>query len=118
MRSIFPESERLPYQDKQYPLLPPDNSGNISPPLSFSNDINMKIYLLATSTFKDKYSNEYIKNTFKTFIKRFFTNQFKRNCLPDGIKITPVSVSPRGDWRMASDVNYQEYIKEIDEFKI
>lgn len=77
-----------------------------------------KIYLLATSTFKDKYSNEYIKNTFKTFIKRFFTNQFKRNCLPDGIKITPVSVSPRGDWRMASDVNYQEYIKEIDEFKI
>lgn len=76
-----------------------------------------KLYYIALETFKDEYSKDYIKNTLKTFVKRFFTNQFKRNCLPDGIKITSVSVSPRGDWRMASDVDYAEFIKEIDDFE-
>ena len=65
--------------------------------------------------FKDKYSDEIIKKWMRKFYWRFFTQQFKRSCIPDGPKVGSVSLSPRGDWRMPSDANVSMWIKEIDE---
>ncbi|MDR0401415.1 MAG: hypothetical protein LBH27_00175, partial [Endomicrobium sp.] len=69
-----------------------------------------KILFLAKKAFKNKYSKNEIKKYLKIFIKRFFVNQFKRNCVPDGIKIGAISLSPRSDWRMASESNFNEWI--------
>ena len=74
-----------------------------------------KIYFLACKTFKDEFSEEEIKATLKLFVRRFFTQQFKRNCVPDGIKVGSIAVSPRGDLRMSSDTYYQCFMKEVDE---
>ena len=76
-----------------------------------------KIYQLAKYVFKNKYSNQVIKKWLVTFIKRFFTSQFKRSCMPDGIKVTSVSMSPRGDLRMPSDASYMTFIDEINELE-
>ena len=73
-----------------------------------------KIYYLATLTF-DEYTPDEIKACLNIFIKRFFTQQFKRNCVPDGIKVGSIAVSPRGDLRLASDVSYKMYLKELEE---
>ena len=73
-----------------------------------------KIYLLANETFKDSFSKEEIKKWLKLFIKRFFTQQFKRNCLPDSIKVGSISLSPRGDLRMPSDASYLLWMNELD----
>lgn len=63
-----------------------------------------KIFMLARHAFsKDKYADEVIKHWLTTFVRRFFSQQFKRSCLPDGPKVGSVSLSPRGDWRMPSD---------------
>lgn len=62
-----------------------------------------KILYLAQYAFEDKYSEEVIKHWLNTFTRRFFNQQFKRSCLPDGPKVGTVSLSPRGDWRMPSD---------------
>ena len=51
----------------------------------------------------------------KVFIKRFFTQQFKRSCMPDGVKVGSISLSPRGDLRMPSDASYNIWIKELEE---
>ena len=50
----------------------------------------------------------------KVFYSRFFKNQFKRNCMPDGIKVGSVALSPRGDWRMPSDASVNIWLKSID----
>ena len=65
-----------------------------------------KIYILACKTFKNDFKKEDIKHWLQVFIKRFFTQQFKRNCMPDGPKVGTVSLSPRGDLRMPSDASY------------
>lgn len=65
-----------------------------------------KIMYLANTAFNGIYSVTEINNYFNNFIKRFFNNQFKRNCIPDGPKVGTVSVSPRGDLRMPSDADY------------
>lgn len=62
-----------------------------------------KIYRLAVDTFKEECSPDEIKKWLKNFVRRFFTQQFKRSCLPDGPKVGSVGLSPRGDWRMPSD---------------
>lgn len=62
-----------------------------------------KIIYLAEHAFKEKYTKEQISNYLKIFFDRFFNNQFKRSCVPDGPKVGSVSLSPRGDWRMPSD---------------
>ncbi|MDE7105562.1 MAG: NAD(+) synthase [Anaeroplasmataceae bacterium] len=72
-----------------------------------------KLYFLACQTFL--YSKEEIKKHLTTFIQRFFTQQFKRNCMPDGVKVGTISLSPRGDLRMSSDTSYQLYLKELEE---
>jgi NAD+ synthase (glutamine-hydrolysing) len=62
-----------------------------------------------------KYNEETIKKWLTTFCRRFFTQQFKRSCLPDGPKVGSVSLSPRGDWRMPSDASYTMWVKECEE---
>ena len=77
-----------------------------------------KIFYLAKIAFKDQYSPEQLLNWLKTFFRRFFSQQFKRSCLPDGPKVGTVSLSPRGDWRMPSDASVALWMKELDEFQL
>ncbi len=114
-------------------LLPPDKDGNIVQKTENSigsyilHDFFLyhflrhglspkKLYYIAVKTF-DEYKKEEILKCLKIFITRFFTQQFKRNCLPDGIKVGSISLSPRGDLRLPSDLNYQIYLKEIEELE-
>jgi NAD+ synthase (glutamine-hydrolysing) len=76
-----------------------------------------KIFLLANFAFENYFSKEEIINTMEVFYKRFFANQFKRSCFPDGVKIGTVALSPRGDWRMPSDASVDIWIKEIEDIK-
>lgn len=76
-----------------------------------------KIYFLAGQAFKDNYDKETIKKWLYTFFRRFFQQQFKRSCLPDGPKVGSVSLSPRGDWRMPSDAMATLWLKEIEGLK-
>ncbi len=62
-----------------------------------------KIQFLAKMAFEDKYSKEEIEKWLKLFLRRFFSQQFKRSCVPDGPKVGSINLSPRGDWRMPSD---------------
>ena len=74
-----------------------------------------KIYMLARHAFsKDLYSDEVIKHWLKTFVRRFFNQQFKRSCLPDGPKVGSVTLSPRGDWRMPTDAASTLWLTECD----
>ncbi len=73
-----------------------------------------KIMLLARKAFGDAYDKETIKKWLTTFCRRFFSQQFKRSCLPDGPKVGSVSLSPRGDWRMPSDASSALWIKECE----
>lgn len=101
-------------------LLPPDNKGNIAQKTedivgpyilhdffiyyalryAFPPD---KILYIAEKAFKGVFNREIIKKWLKSFYERFFRHQFKRSCMPDGVKVGSVSLSPRGDWRMPSD---------------
>ena len=74
-----------------------------------------KIFLLASAAFSGKYDKETIKKWLQTFCRRFFSQQFKRSCLPDGPKVGSISLSPRGDWRMPSDASSALWLKECDE---
>ena len=71
-----------------------------------------KIFALAKQAYP-QLSHEYIQNTLQTFYRRFFTQQFKRSCLPDGVKVGSVALSPRGDWRMPSDADGSEFLSNI-----
>lgn len=73
-----------------------------------------KIFYLANRTFKDSYDEETIKKWLYTFFRRFFNQQFKRSCLPDGPKVGSISISPRGDWKMPSDASSAIWLKEIE----
>lgn len=74
-----------------------------------------KIYRIAQKAFRDLYDAETIKKWLITFYRRFFSQQFKRSCLPDGPKIGSVAVSPRGDWRMPSDACVRIWMDEIEQ---
>ncbi|MDD4494823.1 MAG: NAD(+) synthase, partial [Eubacteriales bacterium] len=74
----------------------------------------LKILYLANNAFKDKYSNDTIKKWLKVFIKRFFSQQFKRSCMPDGPTVGSVSLSPRGSWCMPSDASAEIWLKDLD----
>ena len=73
-----------------------------------------KIYRLAVYALGKQYSRGVILKWLKTFYRRFFTQQFKRNCVPDGPKIGSVAMSPRGDWRMPSDAKMNLWQAELD----
>lgn len=72
-----------------------------------------KIYFLACIAFEGKYSNETIKHWLGVFYRRFFSQQFKRSCMPDGVKVGSVCLSPRGDWRMPSDASSRLWLEEV-----
>ena len=74
-----------------------------------------KIYYLAEIAFKGMYDSTTIKKWLTNFCRRFFNQQFKRSCLPDGPKVGSVSLSPRGDWRMPSDASSALWLKECEE---
>ncbi len=73
-----------------------------------------KLYLFAKTAFKGEYEPDVIKKWLKVFVRRFFMQQFKRSCLPDGPKVGSVSLSPRGDWRMPSDAAASLWLKDCD----
>ena len=72
-----------------------------------------KILMLACHAFCGKYDEAVIRKWLHTFCRRFFSQQFKRSCLPDGPKVGSVSLSPRGDWRMPSDASSDLWLKEL-----
>lgn len=112
-------------------LLPPDEKGNI---LQQTEDVvgpyalhdfflyyairfgypPKKVFDLCCIAFKDDFSCETILKWLKNFYRRFWTQQFKRNCMPDGVKIGSIALSPRGAWRMPSDAQYKAWMDECD----
>ena len=76
-----------------------------------------KIYRLAKQTFAGEYDGETILKWLKTFCRRFFTQQFKRSCLPDGPKVGTVALSPRGDWRMPSDACMTVWMQDLEQIE-
>ena len=115
-------------------LLPPDENGNIA---QITEDVvgpyelhdfflyNMmrlsfepkKIFYIANIAFKDKYDKKTIYKWLRNYYWRFFSQQFKRSCLPDGPKVGSVSLSPRGDWRMPSDAVSKLWLAQMDEIE-
>ena len=73
-----------------------------------------KIYMLAKKAFGERYTDDVIKKWLTVFCRRFFAQQFKRSCLPDGPKVGSCSLSPRGDWRMPSDASSASWLKECE----
>lgn len=73
-----------------------------------------KVLALATHAFVGIYGPDVIRHWLRLFLKRFFAQQFKRSCLPDGPKVGTISLSPRGDWRMPSDASAEVWLKELD----
>lgn len=113
-------------------LLPPDESGEIAQKTEDTvgpyilHDFFMfytirfgmspkKLLFIAKSTFAGEYSEEFIKKWLTVFYRRFFSQQFKRSCIPDGPKVGSVSLSPRGDWRMPSDADPAVWLKELED---
>lgn len=108
-------------------LLPPDKEGNIQQKteeelgpyevhdfflyhfLRFGT-LPKKLLFMARRAFADTYTDEQLTRWLKLFLRRFFANQFKRSCLPDGPKVGSVSLSPRGDWRMPSDADCTDWM--------
>lgn len=77
----------------------------------------VKIYTLACRAFENKYDKSVIIKWLKVFIRRFFSQQFKRSCMPDGPKVGSVNLSPRGDWRMPSDASSKLWLSQLEEIK-
>ena len=73
-----------------------------------------KIFRIAVQTFDGVYDREVILKWLKNFYRRFFMQQFKRSCLPDGPKVGSVTLSPRGDWRMPSDACVALWQKDLE----
>jgi len=73
-----------------------------------------KILLIAELSFKGKFKKEEIRKWLEIFYRRLFSQQFKRSCMPDGVKVGTVSLSPRGDWRMPSDASSSLWLDEIE----
>ena len=112
-------------------LLPPDATGNIAQktediigPYELHDfylyhvvrrgDSPAKVYFLAKRAFARKYDAATLKKWLINFYRRFFSQQFKRNCIPDGVKVGSVSLSPRADWRMPSDASAALWLEEAE----
>ena len=109
-------------------LLPPDEQGNIAQqtedlvgPYALHDFFLFyavrygfepeKIFQLAQMAFEGDFDRETILKWLKNFYRRFFTQQFKRNCSPDGVKVGSVGLSPRGDWQMPADAVSANWLK-------
>ena len=114
-------------------LLPPDSNGEIAQktedlvgPYELHDfflyhfmrygETPAKTYRLASIAFAGEYDNATILKWLKTFYRRFFSQQYKRSCLPDGPKVGSVCLSPRGDLRMVSDTNVKLWLEELENF--
>ena len=73
-----------------------------------------KVYYIAKRTFKGEFADDVILKWLKNFYKRFFAQQFKRSCIPDGVKVGSVTLSPRGDWRMPSDAVASVWLSRLE----
>ena len=113
-------------------LLPPDKSGEIAQKTEdivgpyVLHDFFLyyavrwgfppeKVRYIALRTFKDMFSEDTIEKWLKNFYRRFFAQQFKRSCLPDGVKVGTVTLSPRGDWRMPSDACPALWLNDLED---
>lgn len=138
-QSILPDAKEVLYRIIDTPispeLLPPDAVGKIA---QRTEDIvgpyalhdfflfylvrygyrPSKLLALAAIAFDGIFDGATIKKWLTVFVKRFFSQQFKRNCVPDGIKVGSVALSPRGDWRMPSDAASREWLREIEEAEL
>ena len=74
-----------------------------------------KVLRFALHAFGETYDRAFVLKWLHTFYWRFFTQQFKRSCLPDGPKVGSVALSPRGDWRMPSDAVVSQWINQLDQ---
>ena len=74
-----------------------------------------KIYAMACRAFREDFDGETIKKWLKTFYRRFITQQFKRSCMPDGVKALPMGLSPRGDWKMPSDASARLWLEQAQD---
>jgi NAD+ synthase (glutamine-hydrolysing) len=81
--------------------------------LRFGTSPDKLLYLAGLAKFDHTYSSDQIRQTLVLFLKRFFSNQFKRSCVPDGPKVGSVSLSPRGDWRMPSDAEVTAWLNQL-----
>jgi NAD+ synthase (glutamine-hydrolysing) len=112
-------------------LLPPDADGRLQSTesavgpyelhdfflyhfLRFGSPPSKILFLARHAKFDRPYTEQEIRDWLRVFLRRFFANQFKRSCLPDGPKVGSVSLSPRGDWRMPSDAQVALWLKELD----
>ena len=112
-------------------LLPPDENGNIVQKTEDNvgpyelHDFFLyyvmrygyapnKIFNMAEKAFENVYNRETILKWMKMFYRRFFNQQFKRSCMPDGVKVGSVCLSPRGDWRMPSDASAALWLSQIE----
>ena len=77
-----------------------------------------KIFKIAVATFKGEYDEAVVYKWLRTFCWRFFAQQYKRSCLPDGPKVGSVDLSPRGSFKMGSDVSSAAWMKQMDELKV
>ncbi|MCQ2364118.1 MAG: NAD(+) synthase [Akkermansia sp.] len=77
-----------------------------------------KLAYLAKHAFAGEYADELVDSTLKTFIRRFFMQQFKRSCIPDGPKVGTIALSPRGDWRMPSDAVANEWLSRLENAEV
>lgn len=132
---LFPEAESVLRDILDTPispeLLPPDENGEITQKTEDNvgpyelhdfflyNSLRYgfgpkKIYFLAKKAFKNDYSDEDIKKWMNMYFRRFFSQQFKRSCMPDGVKVGSISLSPRGDLRMPSDASANLWKKELE----
>ncbi len=136
--NIFPDSSDVLKDIVDTPispeLLPPDENGNIS---QATEDIvgpyelhdfflyyilrygfgPQKVYYIAQLAFGKNYDNKTLLKWLKNFYKRFFTQQFKRSCVPDGVKIGSVGISPRGDLKMPSDASAKIWLDEVEKLQ-
>ncbi len=76
-----------------------------------------KLFRIAKHALGKTYSDAVLLKWLETFLRRFFTQQFKRSCLPDGPKVGSVGLSPRGDWKMPSDASYAAWLAELEDLK-
>jgi NAD+ synthase (glutamine-hydrolysing) len=82
--------------------------------LRFGTEPEKILFLAQHAAFDKAYSPDEVRRWLQLFLRRFFANQFKRSCLPDGPKVGSVSVSPRGDWRMPSDAAARVWLDAVD----
>ena len=73
-----------------------------------------KLLYIAVQTFEGEFDRPYIKKWLREFYRRFFQQQYKRSCIPDGPKVGTVTLSPRGDWRMPSDADAALWLTQLD----